>query len=333
MRVAAILGATVTAPTMEYWLPDAPGVYAVIADTSEAAHRAGLTMHVVKAGDAKGIGVQGTEFTDDQKAEVQRHVDAHRDLFVQQVAEGRGFDLDKAMALADGRMHIGAAAKDVGLIDGVKNLSETLRTARTLATQAAGKRAPMNRDRVRATHKEPAMAEQKTTEASMDIDIETAPEATTSQEQDNRQVVDVAAVAEAAAIKAVQADRKRRTEIAAAIADYPDLVAQADGEGLSVDQAKALAFGAAQTRIGELGKELVAAQGRLKIAADAGLVEPLAAATDAEVEKPNPYEQQVLDKVVAGVSADKARFDAGKQFPAEHKAWLAGQQPAPRATA
>lgn len=102
------------------------GVFAVIPDTSRAYENRGVRVHVVKAGEAKGGGVAGVPVTSDVLAEVQREVSALYEEFVATVARGRGMAPEKARALADGRVHVGRAAIELGLVDGVASLEEAM---------------------------------------------------------------------------------------------------------------------------------------------------------------------------------------------------------------
>lgn len=99
------------------------GVFSTVPDFSRMAKNAGIDVNVIKSASAKGIGTPGAPVTEDQLAEVQRLVDATHQLFVGAVSRGRG----KNMAhVADGRVHIGQAAVDVGLLDAIEPLSTTL---------------------------------------------------------------------------------------------------------------------------------------------------------------------------------------------------------------
>ena len=102
------------------------GTYAVVQDYSGAAASMGIRVHVVRAGDYKGAGTPGTEITAGQLAEWQRIVDETNDFFLRGVASGRGMSLSEVRKLADGRVHIGAAAQTLGLIDGVQSFDETI---------------------------------------------------------------------------------------------------------------------------------------------------------------------------------------------------------------
>lgn len=102
------------------------GVFAVVPDFSRLAKNAGVEMNVVKSAPGKGAGAFGTAVTDTQLADMQREVDQIHSQFVAAVARGRGFDTATAGALADGRVHIGQAALDAGLIDGIASLDTVL---------------------------------------------------------------------------------------------------------------------------------------------------------------------------------------------------------------
>jgi len=102
------------------------GTYAVMRDSSQAAIRAGVEVFVVRDGAFKGAGTSGTVVTAEHRAEFQREVSALNDHFVADVAAGRGLSLAKAKELADGRVHVGKAAEDLGLIDGVMSFDECL---------------------------------------------------------------------------------------------------------------------------------------------------------------------------------------------------------------
>jgi signal peptide peptidase SppA len=126
------------------------GTYAVVQDVSGAAAAMGVRVHVVRAGDFKGAGTPGTQVTPDQLAEWQRIVDETNEFFLRGVASGRGKSVAEVRKLADGRVHIGAAAKTLGLIDGVQSFDETI-----LQLQKKGKK-PMSETSTKTTAAAPA---------------------------------------------------------------------------------------------------------------------------------------------------------------------------------
>lgn len=102
------------------------GVFAVVYDLSVMAEKEGIQTHVIKFGEFKGRGIAGTEVTGKQLADFQRQVDAAGGHFVEAVRVGRGVSREAAEQLADGRLHMGQAAVDLKLIDGIQSLDDTL---------------------------------------------------------------------------------------------------------------------------------------------------------------------------------------------------------------
>jgi signal peptide peptidase SppA len=104
------------------------GVFSVLYDSSKLFDREGVTVHVVKSDGAayKGVGVSGTKVSDDQLREVQRVVDSFGSLFTQTVARGRGMSVDRVRKMSDGRVHVGEAARALGLIDGVYGFDQVI---------------------------------------------------------------------------------------------------------------------------------------------------------------------------------------------------------------
>jgi signal peptide peptidase SppA len=100
------------------------GVYTVLPDTSKMYEAAGISINLIKAGDHKGTGVDGTPVTDDQISDIQREIDDYYALFIEAVATGRGSRLKDASKVATGQSWIAAKATKMGLIDGVGTLNE-----------------------------------------------------------------------------------------------------------------------------------------------------------------------------------------------------------------
>lgn len=114
------------------------GTYGVVTDESGRAEKAGIKVHVVKAGEFKGMGVPGTTITDAQLAELQRTINAMNEFFVNAVATGRKLTKARAQSLADGRIHLAAAALEHKLIDAVGSLDETFAKFSALTSRPAG---------------------------------------------------------------------------------------------------------------------------------------------------------------------------------------------------
>lgn len=95
------------------------GTYCVVADSSKAADEAGVKIHVVRAGEFKGMGTPGTEVTDAHLEELLVQVKGLNMFFLDAVSTGRGMTMDQVSTLADGRVHLASEAKNLGLIDDV----------------------------------------------------------------------------------------------------------------------------------------------------------------------------------------------------------------------
>lgn len=107
------------------------GTFMVVQDFSGFFEAAGVKTHVVRAGEFKGVGAEGTEVTEEQLQELQRTVNEINELFIKAVAEGRGMTVERARELADGRVHVGRAAVKLGLVDAISTVdAEMERLAR-----------------------------------------------------------------------------------------------------------------------------------------------------------------------------------------------------------
>lgn len=100
------------------------GTYTTLTDTSGAFQKDGVQVTVVRSGAFKGAGEPGTPVTEEQIAEAQRRVDAMNEQFLADVSKGRKMPMDMVRRMADGRIHMAAAAKDMGLIDGVASMED-----------------------------------------------------------------------------------------------------------------------------------------------------------------------------------------------------------------
>lgn len=95
------------------------GTFAVLYDSSRRAENMGVEVHVIRAGDHKGAGTPGAPVTDAHLAEARRVVESLNEHFLAAVAAGRGMSDEQVRALADGRVHVGAEAMELGLVDAI----------------------------------------------------------------------------------------------------------------------------------------------------------------------------------------------------------------------
>lgn len=124
------------------------GTFAVIYDQSAQAKKLGIKVHVVRAGAFKGAGTAGTEVTEAQLAEWQRVIDQINEHFIAGVSAGRKLSQAAVRELADGRVHVGAAAVANKLIDGVQSFDEVLRS---LSKPVTNRRTRMSENDTTAT--------------------------------------------------------------------------------------------------------------------------------------------------------------------------------------
>lgn len=98
------------------------GTMAIVEDSSGAAEKAGVKVHVISTGARKGDRVPGTMVTEEQLSEVQMRVNDMNEHFLADIARGRNVSASVVDTWADGRVHIAQKAKDLGMIDAVESL-------------------------------------------------------------------------------------------------------------------------------------------------------------------------------------------------------------------
>lgn len=99
------------------------GVIATHFSVKKAMEQEGVTATVVRAGKYKALASPYEELSEEAQAEMQAHLNTLYDLFVDHVALAR--DKPKAYVrehMAEGRVFLGEAAKDVGLVDKIAGL-------------------------------------------------------------------------------------------------------------------------------------------------------------------------------------------------------------------
>jgi len=99
------------------------GVYMAMLDTRIAMENQGAKMEVIKAGKFKGIGIQGTSLSDDQRALLQAEVESIHEMFKGSVRIGRGELSDDLM---QGQDFMGGESVANGLADTLGNMDEAV---------------------------------------------------------------------------------------------------------------------------------------------------------------------------------------------------------------
>jgi len=102
------------------------GVIMEFANIEELFKKIGIKGVVLKSGEHKDIGSPFREMTPEEKKIIQGVIDNVHQQFVQAVAKGRKMDQEKVMQIADGRILTGEQAKQIGLVDQIGNLQDTI---------------------------------------------------------------------------------------------------------------------------------------------------------------------------------------------------------------
>ena len=301
------------------------GVYSVLADTSRQAEADGVELKIIRSGRYKGVGEPGMPIEDDDLAALQDRVDQIHDVFVREVASGRGMTIAAVAALADGRTFTAGQAKANGLIDSVKTLPQALAVKKPRPRTAADLSATAHAANAAANGKE--------------SDMPAEPDAAhAAQEQHEKQMA-------AARAEAATAERTRIQAIHAAIGGeaLQAVREKAVADGLDVDAAKALAFdalaeahtqaiAAKDAEIAEAAKRLEAitagAPDGLRAADPADAAEePAAAAASANDDgNPDTYAAAVLAAQEDGkLTRSQAHRLVAPRFPKSFAAWNARQ--------
>lgn len=98
------------------------GIITVHTEMSKMYEAMGITQTVIRAGRYKAMGNPAEPLSEEARAEIQGQVDQMYGMFVQDIADARGVSYAVAdQRMAQGRVFIGQAAVDVGLVDEVSN--------------------------------------------------------------------------------------------------------------------------------------------------------------------------------------------------------------------
>jgi protease-4 len=89
----------------------------------------GVKSVVIKSGRHKDIGSILRAMSDEEKEILQKVLDDVHNQFVEAVAKGRGQEIEEISGIADGRIFTGKQAKDLGLVDEIGNLEDTIKIA------------------------------------------------------------------------------------------------------------------------------------------------------------------------------------------------------------
>jgi protease IV len=99
----------------------------VVADLAE---RLGLNVAVLERGERAAWMSPFTPMDEPERASLERHLQVTYDRFLRRVAAGRGMELERVRAAAEGRLYLGSRARELGLVDAAGGLADALARAR-----------------------------------------------------------------------------------------------------------------------------------------------------------------------------------------------------------
>jgi len=109
------------------------GVIMELANVEGLFKKIGVESVVIKSGRHKDIGSPFRKMQPEERLILQRLMDDVHDQFIQAVAEGRGIAQEKVRTMADGSVFTGREAKELGLVDDIGDLQDTVRLTADLA--------------------------------------------------------------------------------------------------------------------------------------------------------------------------------------------------------
>lgn len=308
------------------------GVFSVLTDSSAAAEAEGFDIHIVGSGQHKGLGVPGTAVTPEHLEMIQTLVDQSHEEFVTAVLRGRadaGIIEAVLRPLADGRVLKARDALTAGLIDGIMTMSEAFNAPKPNTR-------PGPADTVGSTDADEHLAASAAAEISSQAGPQSGPATEEHTEMADKKPADQAAETTAA----VNADRKRVTDLNAAFGNNPAmaaLLASSIADGSTVEEAKAAAYDIAQAshteQLAAKDTQIADRDKRLKIVGEAGADDVDAAeAPDAgqsaatgpsDDGEASTYTDAVERMTAGGMRVSKAHIIATKRFPKSKAAMVA----------
>lgn len=122
------------------------GVITWVVDDHRAYEAAGYDVSYITTGAAKAAGASGKTQTPEDFEIIRAEINGWYDAFVEAVAKSRGIDAERARQLADGRVHLAAAALELGLIDEIADEASLFDSLRERATSRAAASIPRTED-------------------------------------------------------------------------------------------------------------------------------------------------------------------------------------------
>jgi protease-4 len=102
------------------------GVIMNLVNSEELLKKIGVSLYTIKSGKYKDMGSISRPLTNEERAIFQNIIDESYNQFLKVVSEGRNNPLDQLKNLAQGQVFTGIKAKEVGLIDEIGDLEDTI---------------------------------------------------------------------------------------------------------------------------------------------------------------------------------------------------------------
>lgn len=102
------------------------GVIMIKLDVEELLGKIGVEATPIKSGDKKDMGSPFRALTPEEQGIFQSIIDSMYERFLSVIVKGRGMELARVKKIADGRIYTAEQAKDIGLIDGIGYLDDTI---------------------------------------------------------------------------------------------------------------------------------------------------------------------------------------------------------------
>ena len=109
------------------------GAVMQITDTSGLLDMLGINIENITSSESKDSTYGDRPLTDEERAYYQAQVDQSNEVFIQNVAEGRGMDVEAVRALANGMSYTGIDAVENGLADEIGTKEDAVAKAAELA--------------------------------------------------------------------------------------------------------------------------------------------------------------------------------------------------------
>ena len=105
------------------------GIFSVIPNLEGLMDKVGVDYDVVKTNRYSDVPTMTRPMTDSERSMMQSFVDRGYHVFVKRCADGRSMPFDSVANIAQGRVWSGASAKEIGLVDQLGGLDETIKMA------------------------------------------------------------------------------------------------------------------------------------------------------------------------------------------------------------